>query len=478
MDVYDTTWALMSEIDEAEVREPIDALTTFILVSALVMIAIAVAAGVLFSRTISKPILLLVGGARNLAVGDIELSSVNRKEFDAVKNRGDELGVIGGSFNDVIEYQTEKANLAQEIASGNLQVEASVSSEKDTLGKAFTTMVDSLNDILGQVRVAIEQVAAGAGQVSSASQDLSQGATESASSLEEITSSINEIASQSKQTTDNSAEANKLSQQAATDAEGGQGQMTELRGAMEQISGASDEIKKIVKVIDDIAFQINLLALNANVEAARAGKYGKGFAVVAEEVRNLAVRAADAVKETTGMVERSVNSIETGNELTEQTAEQLESIVGGAQRVAQFLDEVAAASKEQSLAIDQITEGLGQVDQVTQSNTASAEESASAAEELSSQAEQLRGSIATFTLKEISTGAQQLQAPASAPAPRGPNQANRADEPSRRQETVGAAVAGGTNGSNDGSNDASGGTGNGRQAKDAIKLDDDEFDRF
>ena len=388
------------------------------LVGMVVGVILALILGVLLTRAITKPIAKGVAFAQDIARGRLDI------ELDVEQK--DEVGVLAGALREMLESLQYKAGLAERIAKGDLTVDVELASEDDGLGKSLTTMVDSLNDILGQVRVAVEQVAAGAGQVSSASQDLSQGATESASSLEEITSSINEINSQSKQNTDNAAEASQLSKQAASDAEGGQGQMTELRGAMEQISGASDEIKKIVKVIDDIAFQINLLALNANVEAARAGKYGKGFAVVAEEVRNLAVRAADAVKETTGMVERSVNSIETGNQLTEQTAEQLESIVGGAQRVAQFLEEIAAASKEQSLGIEQITEGLGQVDQVTQSNTASAEESASASEELSSQADQLRASIATFKLKKM-TDAAVLTAPgASAKAVQAPEGASHA----------------------------------------------------
>ena len=137
------------------------------------------------------------------------------------------------------------------------------------------------------------------------------------------------------------------------------------------------------------------------MEAARAGKYGKGFAVVADEVRNLAVRSAEAVKETTEMVDVSIKNIESGNKAVEATATQLESIMGGSSKVADFLEEIATASKEQAEAIDQITQGLEQIDQVTQSNTASAEESAAAAEELASQSVQLKNMVATFKLKDM-----------------------------------------------------------------------------
>lgn len=398
--VYDTTWGMMSEIDEAEIREPINSLTLFIIIGAVVMIVLAAAAAVVFSRSISKPILLLVSGARNLSLGDIALSDVEQADFEKLRSRNDELGVIGYSFGELIDYQREKTEIAQQIAANNLQVKVEISSERDSLGHAFDRMVASLNEVLSQVNATVEQVNVGADQVSQASQNLSQGATEQASSLEEVTSSITEINGQSKQNAESAQEAHSLARTASDNAGSGSEQMEQLMEVMNRINASSDEINKVVKVIDDIAFQINLLALNANVEAARAGKYGRGFAVVAEEVRNLAARSAQAVNETSQMVGDTVSNIKEGSGAAEETAKQLFAIVEGTGKVADLLDEIAAASREQALAIDQVNEGLDQIDQATQSNTASSEESAAASEELAGQAQQLRTMVARFKLAQ------------------------------------------------------------------------------
>ncbi|MDZ7794213.1 MAG: methyl-accepting chemotaxis protein [Spirochaetia bacterium] len=245
--------------------------------------------------------------------------------------------------------------------------------------------------------------------------------------------------------------------------------MQQLAEVMEKINASSDEINKVVKVIDDIAFQINLLALNANVEAARAGKYGKGFAVVADEVRNLAVKSTDSVKETTQMVTETVTNIKQGTEAAEATGKQLTSIVEGSGKVANFLEEIAQASREQAQAIEQITEGLDQIDQATQASTASAEESASASEELAGQAQQLRSMVAQFKLNERSIGGgAKLLTQGSHLNNLGQQQQTRRKT---QQNTAGGWGKGGQKSKNE--------TGiTPVKPEDQISLEDDDFDRF
>ncbi|MCK4501763.1 MAG: hypothetical protein KAU22_01935, partial [Desulfuromonadales bacterium] len=295
----------------------------------------------------------------------------------------DEITELGSVLVGMAKSLQGRSDLAEAIARGDLTQDVSVASPKDQLGNALKGMLDNLREMVGGIQIAGEQIATGSGQVADASQELSQGATESAASLEEVTASMNQMAGQARNSAENASTANQLSSESQNAAETGDKQMAELVLAMEEINRAGQNISKIIKVIDEIAFQTNLLALNAAVEAARAGQHGKGFAVVAEEVRNLAARSAKAAEETAELIEGSVALTDRGAQMAQQTAAGLKDIMDGTTKVSDLLEEIAAASNEQAQGISEVTTGLAQIDQVTQQNTASAEESAAASEELS-----------------------------------------------------------------------------------------------
>ncbi|MGA2248635.1 MAG: methyl-accepting chemotaxis protein [Verrucomicrobiota bacterium] len=238
------------------------------------------------------------------------------------------------------------------------------------------------------------QVASAAAQVSAASQTLAEGSSEQASSLEETGASLEEMASMTKRNAENTRQANDLAKQARDAAEKGVGGMQIMSSAMEAIKVSSDDIAKIIKTIDEIAFQTNILALNAAVEAARAGEAGMGFAVVADEVRNLAQRCAQAAKETADKIEGAITKTGQGVDISSKVSQALNDIVTKVRQVDELVTEVANASREQTEGITQINVAVGQMDQVTQSNAASAEESAAAAEELNSQAVIVKQSVA------------------------------------------------------------------------------------
>ncbi len=308
---------------------------------------------------------------------------------------------LNDTLDAVILPVTEASKVLEEMAQGDLSgsMKGDYKGDHAKIKNALNGTMDSLNDILSQVNDAVDQVAAGSQEVSDASQALSQGATEQASSLEEITSSMVELGSQTKQNAESALQANKLAASSRDSAGQGNSRMQEMLKAMAEINTSSAQVSKIIKVIDEIAFQTNLLALNAAVEAARAGVHGKGFAVVAEEVRNLAQRSAKAAKETTELIEGSVQRVTGGTEIAKQTAKALEEIVSGVAKVTDLIGEIASASNEQSIGINQVNEALGQIDQVTQANTTTAEESAAASEELSSQAAHVKTMISRFQLK-------------------------------------------------------------------------------
>ena len=226
---------------------------------------------------------------------------------------------------------------------------------------------------------------AGVGEIAKASQSLAEGASEQAASLEETSASLEEMSGMTRNNAENAAKVNELARQARQAADNGAREMESMSQAMQDIKRSSDDIAKIIKTIDEIAFQTNILALNAAVEAARAGEAGMGFAVVAEEVRSLAQRSAHAAKETAGKIEGAISKTAQGVQISGKVAQNLLEIVDKIRRVDELAGAVATASKEQTQGIEQVNTAVTQVDQVTQSNAALAEQSAGAAEQLKAQ---------------------------------------------------------------------------------------------
>jgi len=251
----------------------------------------------------------------------------------------------------------------------------------------------NLQKVIKDLNEGAHQVTAAAGQVASASQSLAEGSSEQAASIEETSSSLEEMSSMTRQNADNARTAAGLMAEAKKAVDRSADNAKAMDGAMSQIKSASDHTSKIIKTIDEIAFQTNLLALNAAVEAARAGEAGKGFAVVAEEVRNLAMRSAEAAKNTSGLIEDTLQRVSEGVQVVGGLKTALEEVTESSKKVHNLVNEIAAATTEQSQGIDQVNTAVNQMNSVTQQNAANAEESAAAAEELNAQSESMRTSV-------------------------------------------------------------------------------------
>ena len=327
-----------------------------------------------------------------------------QKDIEArLKQLGNSLASSAAAF---LKANEEKIVAAQNRITQTIILIAALTS-LGLLGFGFL-VARSIVGVLGRVTEGLltgsEKVASAAGQVSSASQSLAEGTSEQAASIEETSSSLEEMASMTRQNSDSASQADSLVKEVTRKIEGANSSMGQLTESIGEIARASQETSKIIKTIDEIAFQTNLLALNAAVEAARAGEAGAGFAVVADEVRSLALRAAEAAKNTTRLIEGTVNRVQDGSTLVNGTNEAFSEVAINAHKVVELVGEIAAASREQSSGIEQINTAVSEMDKVVQHNAASAEESSSASEELNAQADQMNSFVEELVILMGSAG--------------------------------------------------------------------------
>jgi len=358
---------------------------------------------------VEKPIKVINLAIIEMNKGNYNLVDVDRKirdegfDPDVESYRGIFKDIVGNFDKTIAEnssYIDELGEILAKMADGDLsnRINRNYAGSFDLLRNSINNINNTLNKTMTEISLAADQVLTGAKQISTSAADLANGAQEQASSVEELNATIDMINQQTRQNAENAAEANELSNKSAYSAQEGNNAMKQMVDAMTEIKESSNNISKIVKTIQDIAFQTNLLSLNAAVEAARAGEHGKGFSVVAEEVRNLAGRSQEATVETTGFIEDSIQRVEAGSSIAEATAESLTAIVESAGAVLEIISGISVASKEQTGAIEQVSDGITQISKVIQNNSAVSQEAAAASQELNSQAEVLRQLVSYFKL--------------------------------------------------------------------------------
>ena len=404
LDVIIEQVSLIGDRISTNVQDDIQGTARYIGIVMIIIIVIIIIGLILITKVVQAIIESICNPVEEIKAAALEMAKGNY-DLEIEYTSEDEIGVLADCMREMILFTKDNISTITEVlnkfAEGNfdVEIEDNYIGEFIEIKESLEKIVDSINNTFYDIKIVTEQVKDGSEQVASTAQIISEGAINQAGIIQELMAAIGQINEKVKVSTEQANSTNVLTRELGNQIELNNEKMNEMVTAMNKIEESSINIKSIINTIYSISEQTNLLALNAAIEAARAGESGKGFAVVADEIRKLAEESSVAVKNTEILIEDSINNVNDGKNVADEASEALSAVVGKAKEAVELIGTIAELTEQGAMAISEVYNGIDQIAEVVESNTAISEESAAASEELSSQSESLQNMIDKFKLR-------------------------------------------------------------------------------